>query len=261
MSRFEKEIEFSKKLALAAGEIMKKYFKSHEVKFKADNTPVTIADETINKLVLDEIGLAFPGDGIFAEEGSDYDGQSRTWVVDPIDGTVPYTYGLPLSFFSLGFVVDGRVQFGVCYRPFDDAMYFGDGQIATKNDQAICVNGKNHLKDAVFSACFHNTEEYKDAYKAVSGLAEVARSSISLQCIVADAMLVAEGKIEIATYPHNHPYDIAGLKPIIEGAGGKVTDMNGIDQPYDRDINGAIITNGQLHDEVVSYFKKTMIII
>jgi fructose-1,6-bisphosphatase/inositol monophosphatase family enzyme len=255
MSEFKKEIEFSKTLARQAGEIMKKYFNNHEVKFKDDNTPVTIADETINQLVLDKIREAFPGDGVFAEEGSDYESQSRMWVVDPIDGTVPYTFGLPLSFFSLGFVVDGQVQFGVCFRPFDDAMYFGNGKVATKNNQAICVNSTSKIGEAVFSACFHNTEEYRNAYKAVSGLAEVARGSISLQCIVADAMLVAEGKIEIATYPHNHPYDIAGLKPIIEGAGGKVTDLNGIDQRYDRDINGAIITNGVLHDQVVNYFK------
>jgi fructose-1,6-bisphosphatase/inositol monophosphatase family enzyme len=70
-------------------------------------------------------------------------------------------------------------------------------------------------------------------------------------------MLVAEGKIEIATYPHSHPYDIAGLKPIIEGAGGKVTNVDGNDQRYDKEINGAIISNGKLHEQVVDYFRKS----
>jgi fructose-1,6-bisphosphatase/inositol monophosphatase family enzyme len=70
-------------------------------------------------------------------------------------------------------------------------------------------------------------------------------------------MLVAEGKIEIATYPHSHPYDIAGLKPIIEGAGGKVTNVDGNDQRYDKEINGAIVSNGKLHEQTVEYFRKS----
>jgi myo-inositol-1(or 4)-monophosphatase len=160
MSQFDKEIEFSFGLAREAGEIMKKYFNNHDVEFKADRTPVTIADETINQLVLDKIHEAFPGDGVFAEEGSDYDNQSRMWVVDPIDGTIPYTYGLPLSFFSLGFVVDGKTQFGICYRPFDNAMYFGDGKTATKNGERLIVNNTNILNDSTFSACFHNHDKH-----------------------------------------------------------------------------------------------------
>ena len=257
MSEYNKEIQLGKILAREAGEIMLKYFNNHDVEFKIDRTPVTIADETINKLVIDRISQEFPDDGVLAEEGNAHNNQSRMWVIDPIDGTIPYTYGLPISFFSLGFVIDGRVQFGVCHRPFDNTMYFGDGEAATKNDEIIRVNQTALLNDAVFTACFHNSGKYKQSFSSVANMANETRSSLSLMSVVAEAMLVAEGKIEIATYPHSHPYDIAGLKPIIEGAGGKVTNVDGNDQRYDKEINGAIISNGKLHEQVVNYFKKS----
>ncbi|MBP6041641.1 inositol monophosphatase [Candidatus Saccharibacteria bacterium] len=257
MSEYNKEIQLGKILAREAGEIMLKYFNNHDVEFKIDRTPVTTADETINQLVIDRISQEFPDDGVLAEEGNAHENQSRMWVIDPIDGTIPYTYGLPISFFSLGFVIDGEVQFGICYRPFDDMMYFGDGKTATKNDEIIRVNQTASLNDAVFTACFDNNEKYKQSFEAVASISAISRSSLSLMCVVAEAMLVAEGKIEIATYPHSHPYDIAGLKPIIEGAGGKVTNVDGNDQRYDKEINGAIVSNGKLHEQTVEYFRKS----
>ena len=137
-SSYSKEIAIAKALALKAGKIMLKYFDGDQkVYIKSDNTPVTVADISINKLVIKELKKAFPKDGIIGEEESTTEyGQGRKWFCDPIDGTAGYTWGTPTAMFSLSLVIDGKSVVGVAYDPFLKKLYYG-----IKGKGSFC-NGK-----------------------------------------------------------------------------------------------------------------------
>ena len=81
---------------------------------------------------------------------------------------------------------------------------------------------------------------------------------VSVGSIIKAGVLVADGKFNLALYPgtKNKNCDIAAIKVIVEEAGGKVTDLYGRDQRYDTDINGAVISNGINHDEIIDLLSK-----
>jgi myo-inositol-1(or 4)-monophosphatase len=86
-----------------------------EVRHKGVVDLVTDVDVASEQLVRDAIGAAFPNHTILGEEGGTLGGDDRRyrWLVDPLDGTTNYTHGFPLFCVSIGFEVDGRLQFGV----------------------------------------------------------------------------------------------------------------------------------------------------
>jgi len=102
----EQYLEFAKKLAKEAEEISLKYF-SFEVEriIKEDNTPLTKADTEINDLVIKRINEIYPEHSIYGEEKSELKENSKyIWVCDPIDGTMPFSNGLPIFTFSIALV-------------------------------------------------------------------------------------------------------------------------------------------------------------
>lgn len=129
-------------LAKSAGDTMRHHFTiGMKITWKADKTPVTIADTKINALVIKVIKDTFPTHGVLGEEASDYEvGDKYLWVCDPIDGTIPYSHGIPTSVFSLALVKDGEPILGVVYDPFMERMFFAQkGEGAFMNEQIINV--------------------------------------------------------------------------------------------------------------------------
>ncbi|QQS18795.1 hypothetical protein IPL68_01860 [Candidatus Saccharibacteria bacterium] len=128
----EKELQFAKSLALEAGAIMRHYFRSDElaITHKQDLTPLTVADTQINALVIERVKKEFPAYGVLGEEASFEPHRELLWVVDPIDGTSPFSCGIPVSTFSIALVhrKDGQPYVSVTYDPYLDELMF-----ATKN--------------------------------------------------------------------------------------------------------------------------------
>jgi len=124
---YQAELDFATELAYEAGKVMMRYFRNPEleVEWKSDNTPLTQADTTINDMVINGVRAKFPEDDVIGEEGSNEHGGLRAWVVDPIDGTLPFSNGIPVSTFSLGLVdrSDGQTVVAAIYYPFLDELY------------------------------------------------------------------------------------------------------------------------------------------
>ena len=255
----EEYLTFAKEISKKAGEIMLKYFKEDaDIRFKEDKTIVTIADETINNYLIDEVKKRFPDHAVDGEENSS--GESKyVWVCDPVDGTAMYSKHIPVAVFSLALVVDGVPILGVVYDPFTDSLYEATkGGGAFKNGNPIHVNNIN-LEDI---ACYgnydmwYNIEKEYDISKTINDLQkEVTLSKIG--STIRAAMCVASGDFAFHIFPgHIHKNcDVAASKIIVEEAGGKVTDFDGNEQRYDRSINGALITNGIVHDAILEKLK------
>jgi len=249
-------LAFAKKLAIQAGDIMLQYFDTDiAVEAKEDASPLTIADTTINKMVIDAIHEAYPDHGIIGEEESDHTaGTEYVWVCDPIDGTIPFTMGVPTSQFSLALVKDGVSILGVLYDPYTKRMYEAvKGEGATLNGQPLHVNDtathdipKGLISTAVMDYGLIRNDDL--LYAALNA----GERAYSVCCATYEAALVARGKTAATIFPGNSPWDIAAVKVIIEEAGGKVTDLTGKEQRYDQPIRGAIVSNGVVHDRLVA---------
>ncbi len=245
-------LTFAKELALKAGDIMLEHFQIGVVtENKADNSPLTIADTTVNRMVIDEVAKHYPDHGVRGEEeSSQKDHHKYVWICDPIDGTIPYAYGIPTNVFSLALAIDGVPIAGVVYDPYLRRMFSAEkGKGAFMNNSKIQVNSDklDPLTPLGFSS--HNSLGCYNAIKE-----RKLRIFIMYSCVYS-SMMVAAGQFAAHIHSGKHSHDVAATKVIIEEAGGKVTDLEGNEQRYDQPINGALISNGRVHNELLELIK------
>lgn len=254
----EKYLEFAKDIAYKAGAIMLKYFKGDNgASYKFDQTIVTKADTEINAYLVDKVKQNFPTHSVDGEE-EQFGESTYVWVCDPVDGTAMYARHIPVAVFSLALVVNGVSEVGVVYDPFTNNLYSAiRGQGAYKNNKKISVNDIK-LDDMKSVSNFDMWP--KADYNIYDSIKELGKKTyfVSIGSVIRACMCVANGDFNLAIFPgttHKN-CDIAAAKVIVEEAGGKVTDFFGNEQRYDRDIRGAIISNGIVHSEALSVLNK-----
>ena len=250
-------LDFAKDIARYAGKIMLKYFK-HEngEKYKVDKTIVTLADTEINSYLVKRVKEKYPSHAVDGEE-EQFGKSNYKWVCDPVDGTAMYARHIPVAVFSLALVVDGESILGVVYDPFTDSMYSAvKGEGAYKNNQKMEVN-TIALDDMKSVSNFDMWPEAEyNIFEPIGKLGEKTYF-IGIGSVIRACMCVANGEFNLAIFPgtKHKNCDIAAVKVIVEEAGGRVTNIFGKEQRYDQSINGAIISNGLVHDEVVNIIK------
>jgi len=245
--------EFGIDFARRAGEIIKRNFGlGMQRQWKSDNTPVTETDLLINRMLIEEVQKYFPDHDIKGEEEKSLVNNSNyIWVCDPVDGTIPFSHGIPLCTFSLALVEDGTPIVGIVYDPFMDRLFFAEkGGGAFLNGQKIAVSDQATLRSSVINSEPFHTAKY-DITAILALLEERGAHATRFASFVYPGVLVAAGEFLADIFPHVTAHDVAALKVIVEEAGGKVTDLFGQEQRYDADIEGAIVSNGLIHDELV----------
>lgn len=251
-------LEFAKQLADRAGEIMRLYFLAGGTEWKSDNTPVTLADTEINSMVVQRVAEAYPDHSVLGEEESANLGQRYTWVCDPVDGTIPYSHGLPVSSFSLALCDDGRPVVGVVYDPFCDRLFYAAvGQGAYCNDDPIAVN-QNDFYGSVISLEDVTTKNSCARLDPTLRQAFYDRDTkvLTLNSTTLPTVMVASGQFTAAIFNFIKPEDGAAAKVIIEEAGGKFTSIYGDDQRYDGSVKGFVASNGKIHDELMQIVRE-----
>lgn len=252
-------LEFAIGIAYEAKRINQKYFgKIMETDYKSDKTIVTIADKEINKFLIDKVKEKYPDHAVDGEEEKFGDSKYK-WVCDPVDGTAMFARGVPVSVFSLAFVVDGVSQLGVVYDIFTDNLY-----TAIKGNGAFC-NGKRIFVSDVdlddMECVCHYDMWPKAEYNIFDTIKELGKKIyfVSLGSIVKACMEVARGDFSACIFPgtKGKNCDIAAVKVIVEEAGGKVTNFYNGEDRYDQDIHGAVISNGVVHDQIIDQLRKS----
>lgn len=255
---YEEYLNFAKNIAKKAGKIMKKYFiEDNGATYKGDNTIVTTADRKINSYLIEQVKKQYPSHCVDGEE-EQFGNSNYVWVCDPIDGTAMYARHIPVAVFSLALVVDGMPVVGVVYDVFTNNLYTAiKNKGAYKNGEKISVN--NYFLDDMKSVA-HFDMWPETEYNIFPVLEDLGQKSyfVSIGSIIRASMCVAEGNFTLAIFPgtHHKNCDIAAAKIIIEEAGGIVTDLFGNNQRYDKDINGAILSNKSVFPEVVNVINK-----
>lgn len=252
-------LDFAKSLAYEAGNIMRRHFLTTETTWKTDKTPLTQADTEINDLVVKRINEIYPSHSVLGEEKSDVKDSTYTWVCDPVDGTMPYSHGLPISTFSLALCENGAPEVGVAYDPFMNRLFYAStGNGAFCNEDKLTVN-KNVLEHALlYLGAFPSKNGLLDVEYNMQKYVQAAGGNVmDIWSTVLPSCLVASGHFEAAILNLPYPHDAAAVKVIVEEAGGKVTDLFGNDQRYDGPTKGYIASNGVIHDELVQMIKES----
>lgn len=254
----EEYLEFAKDIAIKAGEIMKKYFEiDNGATYKGDKTIVTLADKEINSYLIEKVKEKYPTHSVDGEE-EQFGKSDIVWVCDPVDGTAMYARHIPVSVFSLALVKDGEPIVGCVYDVFTDSLYTAiKGKGAFQNNKMITVNDYKLGDMRSVSVC----ENWPTAEFNVNDiLKELGRKEyiLNLGSVIRASICVASGEFTCVIFPGTtrKNCDIAAVKVIVEEAGGKVTDFFGNEQRYDTSINGAIISNGIVHNEILEQTKK-----
>ena len=258
MNSYGDYLEFAKDFARYAGKIMLKYFnQDNGEKYKNDKTIVTLADTEINSYLVERVKEKYPNHAVDGEE-EQFGESNYKWVCDPVDGTVMYARHIPVAVFSLALVVDGEPILGVVYDPFLDTMYSAiKGEGAYKNNKKMKVN--SIMLDDIKSVSHFDMwpESEYNIFDAIKKIGEKTYL-VGIGSVIRACMCVANGEFNLAIFPgtKHKNCDIAAAKVIVEEAGGKVTNLFGKNQRYDENLEGAIISNGLVHDEVVEVIKK-----
>lgn len=245
---------FATDIALRAGNILLNNFSLGMTKeWKADFTPLTVTDTAINALVVNEVKKKFPGHALLGEEESNMHECEYVWVCDPIDGTTGFSHGYPIFMFQLALTRFGKSILGVMYDPVLQRMFYAEkGGGAFLNGKPVRVS-----KDVSFK---HKT---KKGIICIDGdgdaplinlrnkLRERGAYTTAFYCASYAVALTACGEFIGEVYGATNAWDGAAAKIIVEEAGGKVTDLFGKEQRYDKPINGFVATNGLVHDELI----------
>jgi len=233
-----------------------RYFRGElGVQFKSDESPVTQADKAVESEVRAYLTAHFPDHGVFGEEEGQHLGDGRhMWVIDPIDGTRSFLSGHPLFGFLLAHLENGKPRLGVVAMPALDEIYLGlPGDRAMLNEQPIQVSTQTRLDQAILYV-----NEGDKIYRDHPALFQQLMQSGQTRRFAYDCYphaLVASGHIDAVVDYDLQPYDFLAVAPLIEAAGGLMTDWQG--QALTVESDGAVVSAAtpELHAELLDVLK------
>jgi inositol-phosphate phosphatase/L-galactose 1-phosphate phosphatase/histidinol-phosphatase len=237
-------------MADAAGVIARQYFRTgFAIDTKDDQSPVTQADREIELKLRALVKEHRPDDGIIGEEFGNVESKSGyTWVFDPIDGTKSFTIGRPTFGTLIGLCKDATPILGIIDQPISNERWIGvQGRPTLFNGQPVKTRACPNIKQAIFgtgSASQIGVERYQKL--------EAACRYMVFQGDCYFFGLMANGAIDGLVEDHLDIYDFIALVPIIEGAGGKITDWQG--KPLTLESGSTLIATGDpsLHEALLA---------
>jgi histidinol-phosphatase len=237
-SSLKEYLDFAVQTAHTAGRLTLGYFQNDvRPDFKADDTPVTVADRNAEALIRDRIETRFPRHAILGEEHGVKTGEDEEfrWIIDPIDGTKAFIRGVPLYAVLIGLEIAGRCEVGVAYFPaLNDMIYAASGLGCFWNGRRTRVAPTDRL-DRSFVG-FTGAESFEPAgrFDAWQRLLRQSYYSVGWSDAYGHA-LVATGRLEIMLDPVLNPYDCAPFPPIMREAGGYFGDWSGNETIYGKE--------------------------
>ncbi len=220
-------LAFAQELADAARPIAMRYFRqSVPVETKADRSPVTIADRMIESEMRRMISERFPGHGVFGEEFAEQVGRDFTWVLDPIDGTRSFITGMPLFGTLIALLRGADPMLGIVDFPALRERWVGvAGEPTVCNGEQVRTSDCRKLAQSRCYCTSPDMFEGDELQRFESLSRKAAMRRFGGDCY--GYALLASGHCDLVVEAGLKPYDYLPLVPVIEGAGGRITDWRG----------------------------------
>lgn len=236
-------LALANRLADASGAVIRRYFRTPiPVDQKPDHTPVTVADREAEAGMRELIEAAFPDHGIVGEEmPTRNEGADLTWVLDPIDGTKSFITGKPIFGTLIALLMRETPILGIIDQPITGERWIGAlGHPTTLNGTTVRVRPCPNLAQAALDCTTPEMFDGSDAtaFEALREKAGLVRFGMDCYAYA----VLATGFVDLVVEATMQLYDFAALVPVIEGAGGVITDWQG--QPLGPGSDGRILAAG-----------------
>lgn len=234
-----------------------------DVKYKSAKDVVTIADVTSEKLIVEGLRKAFPSHTIRTEEAGLID-QSKDgiaidsryrWIIDPVDGTVNFSRGIPLWGISIALHFEGKPLVAVVNLPKLGEMYTAiKGEGAFMNGKPIHVSREDNPAHAIVSnGDFNVGNVQKINAQNSKNFAAEANAFERVKCFgsaVIEGCFTAIGRLDCFVMTMSYPWDIAAIALLVEEAGGRSTHIDGSEMQF-VDAEQVAFSNGILHKKLI----------
>lgn len=228
-----------------------------EVHYKSKKDVVTRADIASEKLIVEGIRKAFPEHSIRTEEAGVIEGADPRfrWIIDPVDGTVNFSRGIPLWGISIALHFEGKPLVAAINLPKLGELYTAArGLGAFMNGKAIHVSQESESVHAIVSnGDFNVGDAEKINAQNSRNFAREAVAFERVKCLgsaVIEGCFTACGRIDCFVMTMSYPWDIAAIALMVEEAGGKATRIDGAPLQF-VDAEQAVFSNGTLHDTLI----------
>jgi histidinol-phosphatase len=222
---------------------------------KPDLTPVSEADHAVERALREHLAGRASGHAVLGEEfgTSEAPDSEFRWIIDPIDGTKSYIRGVPVWATLLGLEHEGELVAGVVSAPaLHTRWWAARGRGAFRNGERIHVSAVSRLDDAQLSFAWDTADRFR-----ADGVGD-RMLALAHRCWRTRGLgdfwqhvLVAEGAFDIAIDPIVSLWDVAGVVPIVEEAGGRWSTLTGV---ADAAGGSLVCTNARVHDQVLAAF-------
>ena len=255
---FQQDLDLALELADIADAISLKRFTALDlhVETKPDLSPVTDADRSVEQALKAKLAEAAPNDALIGEEFGNSGSASRTWIIDPIDGTANFMRGVPVWATLIALAIDGKPVVSVVSAPALGKRWWaapGVGAFAREIDGSTRKLSVSAIGDLEHSSLSYNSLQMWDRAGKLNQLIDLSRKIWRTRAFgdFWSYMLLAEGSLDIVAEHDLKIYDIAALVPIVEQAGGKFSDLAGELTP---ESSSVLASNGRLHQAAVDAF-------
>lgn len=248
---------FAETLANTTDAMAMSYFRNPlDIEMKADESPVTVADRAIETAMRSQITASFPDHGILGEEHDDARLEAdRLWVIDPIDGTKSFISGMPSFGTLIACLYRGVPDIGVISIPPTGERWTGQSGKPTLFNGAPCrTSGRQALSEAILYSTSPDSFDRPGLAQFEALSEKVAMRRFGGDCYAYG--LLASGHVDLLVEMNLHPFDYMALVPVIEGAGGVITDWDG--HALTLTSTGRVIAaaNAQLHTRALAVLSR-----
>ena len=241
-------VAFAGHLADLSGAVLRRHFRRPvATESKADGSPVSAADREAERALRAAIEEAWPDHGIVGEEfGTVRAGAETRWVLDPIDGTQSYLSGKPVFTTLIALLSGGEPVLGIVDQPVTGERWVAvRGRATILNGAPVRTRGCAALSEAVL---YTTGPDLFPCGKAASFARLKAAAGTTLYSADAYAFaLLASGTVDLAVESGLKPHDFCALIPLIEGAGGVLTDWHGRSLDLERPADVLAAGDAGLH--------------
>jgi len=221
-------VSFANHLADVAGDILRAHtHRPVDIEIKPDGTQVTNVDKAVEQAVRHEIQSTYPEHGIRGEEFPAVRADAEyVWIIDPLDGTREFIYGLPLFGFLLALAHRGDIVLGLADQPATRDRWLGaDGHGTVFNGTPVTTRSCPTISEAIISTMGYDTfcAQHHDR---LAPMRILARGRVTADSFYVFG-LVALGRVDLIASSGFALHDYASLDAIVRNAGGMVTDWQG----------------------------------
>jgi len=220
------DLELATHAALTAGQLLRQHFGSDAVVDEASHHDIKLAlDKESQELITGILLGANPGDALYGEEGiAGNQDSDRQWIVDPIDGTVNFFYGIPHFCVSIALRVAGEIVVGVIHDPMvEETWTVEKGGPALLNGKPVQASKRDTFEQSIlFVGCGKDEEALRTGIERFHRASLRARKMRMMGSAALGMAYIACGRLDAYIESRISLWDIAAGQLLVETAGGKV---------------------------------------